>query len=1753
MLLSHHPQQQNKITETSNKSKEQELEYYNLEQESRSWIQEFDAKSIGATLFDKNHSDTLDYPSLHKLFTHFDERLLSNLTLNTMEYSVFGLVSTCLNFKHANKQVFVILLKLVDILTSKHKKVLDSLLSSNSDSLKNVNFLKFLFIYETVLRDVYSSNTYGWEKDKDASSLLEQISQEFIAHKLNSKNNEGLETSQQETDLRKIISVALSLNEIFSAVFTANLSESSILEMIESLNRISAHILSSHHAHKFDWAFRTYLNISSRVLNLTSIILRQSSMSIVFTAMFVKKMIYLKENFLKLSQTPHFLLFKQRMDEQLVHMDDIIYQYLKNTNGGISKSLIDTDMNNYGLIVSNTLSFKCQFLKANIGDNVSYLFKTLVSISRENPSSLIHSMNLIYKAFEHEVNHNTFLTESTNLYIKTKQAFMFSIIWLIFLEYNKGNIQQEDFFSLLETLLRILHDFDIYKTASENSVPYKFLEGLVNRVFRNILIFELDSLTTSQVKQIMTCLRRVIITDYRIIEGYYSYIWKMVLKIQQRDIEAFHLSEFMGDMLSIFVHFAKGKQAFDDLFSAIDMIHQSFRNSIKSLVQNIAPTDIVIYFNYLIDLVNQRLDEYGEQEAKRLLVVLLFPLTSFGFYVTLNESNYKKLQKLAKQCCTKIVKRLMNLGMSEQNQAAVIQLYYSMSNIIYRSEEFSSDVFSMKDINNHNGEDYVINYYDGTGLTMNSFINGKPFKDVFQTLSFKNKGIYCYIIFRRMMSINQQVNIRKHNLITSNQELYSYETQESKTEQELLTQNFQIYFDFIQNELNSYMHLHKFKDEDFSHEEISSYDWGGFIESIDNEKKYLSMLCYMRNLSQFMLTQLINAIRIKGNSFKLLPYSLERVTLDLWKDDMLFEQRDVQDSFEEFLYNEVKKSIKYASTMLFGELKWAKKVKSIIKKATLEIDLSDCRKVEKKIHSLMKYVDSKIFQSSSEDSLDMNLFSSFQTQFTYSQTIQNWNEYLCPFINLIPLFPFKYFSSRFAMSMFCMLLCYDVIINCDIASSNTSKNFTDCTFPLFGSNRIKFIASLRHVQLLLLKTLPEENVREMIQIGSPLLLRYYIRTCSATSKTIANDYSELLNSYTAEVLRILFKSLLKGNSTMHEHDLSHSILSTLLHVDVLKNHDLTTKMLHVRFTNTLLSALFSQLRVIEPRSDESFDHEDEMNETCYALLFQNSLLGKTLNIYEFEHELVEYSTQNKRNISMEMFENVILFAKILLVTSHSSKGLPSSNLLNTQELMRNLYECMSCFLDSSQVATTLMHTSSLTELIELVTLYGPSLGEDSCSTTQCPIPPSSLFVKIVKFIQDHIASTLHKPLDDTVSSLHNKKIGTKSEGERILSMMVSSLSQPQIDFLIRLHLDQLNEFNQHYSMPTITVQNASHHQKQVQTNVAKLENIISSLHICLESIHKKELLFYLCNIIESLKFSTRSYLFNSVPVSNHSSLNKEYWQINASIQSMVVKLLKLVSFITNEMRTSQIEIPKSSIDVLISLVSDVAVSSSIFTYSSIDVASRGKNILELAKLSYSDLNVMKLDPNIVIILSEILETLVKHNILNVSKISCVQTLLNCIMNMMFVRVVVFDSLLESKDNQILSLSSCTQCAEAIGAVYHCISKLVSWDEFKAHIVFEFISTFSAINELVGFEDNNDDRSTTTKHHHHDGQQFISKLLASNKKKILDHLIKNGIFVLLSSNVVKFKISNWIQESSKIQTLQHLFTHILQYHATEMGF
>ena len=1726
-------------------SEGKEFEFKDLENTVEDWKKSFDCKQPAKALFEKD-SD-INEVHINNLYKHFDERLLSNLTLNAMEYSVYSLVQSCNNLSKKGKE-FPTLLKIIHILTTKHKRVLDSLIASNQNVSNSLNFVQIFYIYQSILMDVFGSASKKW--DEETISIIQQVSKDFISSQSTTSND----SSNKDTgkDLRKIIFSALSLNELFSSFFSST--PQSAMTMVQSMNTLASTILSTRVTDKCEWATNVFLEVSSRVLEIVSYLLMQQSVTPLFTVSITKELVFLREKYRAMLSHALFSNHQTRIINQEHVIDELIFQYLKSTQGGISRSMISQDMECYGLILDTRVSFKCKFLKSLPEDNTRLLMETIISILRENPSSLLQSIHTIYKAFETEVTNNTLLSNSSSIFDKTKQSFIFSIMWLTFLEYQRENLSRSKFIELLTQFFDIIQKFDIYKMTSENSVPFKFLGGIVYRVFVNMFIFETDSLSFDETKVMMECLRYIINTDYRFLDGYFSYIWKMILKVKPSDIEALNINGFVGDMLNIFVSFSRGRNAFDDMFAAVDMLTksadintnfdfpiiqlESFRNNVKNLILNIAPTDIVIYFKYLIEIINKRLDTYNDNLTNKLMVLLVFPLTSFGFHVSLNESNYKKLQKLAKTTCSQIVKRLLNRELDDRNQAAVIQLYYAMSNIIHRSEEFSSDVFSMKEIENSSSEDFLVNFHDGTGYTMSNFgTSGKSFKKVFKKLSFKNKGIFCYIIFRRMMSINQQINIRQHNLITSNQDMYSYETSESRKEQKILMKSFKKYFEFIQNQFNALTQLHHFEMNDFTEEEISSFDWGGFIENIVDEKKYLSMLWYLiasnflyivpyceadylNNLSRFMISQLVNAIRMKKNKIHSLPFTLERVTLDLWKDDLLFEKKEIQYSFEQFLYEQVSNSVAHVGGLVFNDQKkWSKKLKRLVSKSTLDADISDFT-AEKYLFKFLEYFESKILGVTDDKGLDVEIFSSIKSKFS-AGAVEDWTSYLSPFINFIPLFPAQYFSSSFALSMFCLLVAYDAMLVLDLCSNSETKTM-DCSYPLFGNDKMKCIASIRQVQSILLNLLPSEHLKTVSQSS---LIRFYIRTCSAVvTKCPTNPASNLCSLNTLSLVKVLFSQALSEDLSTS----SKSVMVSLLHSDVLVK-DVTSPAycLHLKFSNALLSALFSNITA-QIKQDASIS-QLEFPSGAYSVLFDNKIYGDSDFYSSFEKTIVKTWIKKTTDVPAEVFENIIHVVKLLLLASRSKNGLSSSF---EPALFHSMYRWL-----ASYFTNTVKHETAsfpLKDLIELVSMFGPSSAIES-EENDIPIPPSELFVRVVNSIQASMECFEVEDSDDIME----KRVGHKTEGELVLSGMIKSLSNPHRDFLISLMLKQLQEFSSTYSMPLVTVENASQHVNQVETNVKRLIKLIACLQTCLESIQKKDIIFYLCNIIECLKFGTRSYLFNIVPISNINSTNPDYWKINSLTQTLVYRMLKLISFLANEFKTYKLGIPKVSLDMFMSLITDISVSTCIFTYSTPDIACRGKNIFYLSKLSAHELKVMRLDPNIVVMLSGIVETLVKHGILNMSRINLVQGILNSIMNMLFERVVIFDSLLEVKDYR--TISSCTQCSESLGSIYNAISNLLSWDQFKAHLVFEFITTLSAVNELVGLDD------TDSAEH-----QYIAKLLATNKKRILDTLIQSGVYNLITSNVVRYKITNWIQDTSNNQMMQNLYSQIIQFNSNDLG-
>src|SRR3989338_9551682 len=105
-------------------------------------------------------------------------------------------------------------------------------------------------------------------------------------------------------------------------------------------------------------------------------------MRVVFTVKFATKLIFLKEKFLKLSKFGDSL--SEKINQQISTIDNLIFQYIKNTNGGISDYLDNPDTQIYGLVQARNVSFKAAFLNEAKGSNTFYFFNEIVSIIRED-------------------------------------------------------------------------------------------------------------------------------------------------------------------------------------------------------------------------------------------------------------------------------------------------------------------------------------------------------------------------------------------------------------------------------------------------------------------------------------------------------------------------------------------------------------------------------------------------------------------------------------------------------------------------------------------------------------------------------------------------------------------------------------------------------------------------------------------------------------------------------------------------------------------------------------------------------------------------------------------------------------------------------------------------------------------------------------------------------------------------------------------------------------------------------------------------------------------------------------------------------------------------------------------------------------------------------------------------------------------------------------------------------------------------
>ncbi|KAL0488236.1 hypothetical protein AKO1_008904 [Acrasis kona] len=297
----------------------------------------------------------------------------------------------------------------------------------------------------------------------------------------------------------------------------------------------------------------------------------------------------------------------------------------------------------------------------------------------------------------------------------------------------------------------------------------------------------------------------------------------------------------------------------------------------------------------LIDNTLMRIDRFQDG-----IGLLMYPLTTFGFNVIINESNFSQLENMSKSTTSTIVKPLL-----KQMNAINVQLYYAMSSLIKRTEEFSSDIFSFKPLRG-NGHKYLIDFRDGSGMTLQEMIdmNNKT-----SSGGYKLKAIQSFIIFQRLYTFNQQLMISRGIGEESNH----------------LRDGFENLFNHIRLEFTR-------ESQTCSAEALERANWNGYIENVQDQPSYVVMLWYLvthnfsqlvpylseshfENIIDFLIVQrsVTNDRRSNGSDGNqqgiVTAHNMSNITLDFWNDSNVFEFDSIVGLFQSALINRLLENV----------------------------------------------------------------------------------------------------------------------------------------------------------------------------------------------------------------------------------------------------------------------------------------------------------------------------------------------------------------------------------------------------------------------------------------------------------------------------------------------------------------------------------------------------------------------------------------------------------------------------------------------------------------------------------------------------------------------------------------------------------------------------------------------------------------------------------------------------------------------------
>ncbi len=440
-----------------------------------------------------------------------------------------------------------------------------------------------------------------------------------------------------------------------------------------------------------------------------------------------------------------------------------------------------------------------------------------------------------------------------------KQEFIIHLLYVIRNAYKSFRFDSQIYYALVDRVLGTLITLGVYRLPAESSPDYGQIFTLAEEIIENFdgdIHFELIS--------------KLVRLDYRVLLAKLDTIWKFILASEKID-----MTPYVATLFDVFISNKMTYTLIENLFLAFDasqnvenslLVLPTFRAKFKESIIKLGPSQIIPFMQMIIDNTESRIKHDSD--------FIIFPLTMFGFNVIINDSNFGNVEKLAKRACHTIIKP----SIEREITAANCQLYYAMSTCIKRTEEFSSDIYTLKSITPENQE-LLIDYRDGTGLTL------EQVEKMYSKISYRLKAIISYVIFQRLYTFNQQL------MINPNRDLELY---------------FGKLFDFLKKEFLSVA----------SHEQGQ---WNGYIESVNSKQEYAIMLWYLvtRNFGQMVpyltadsFTQVIDFLLVQkleqlDSMHETSLFTMGKITQEFWDDSELFEFVSIRPIFQSVLFERI--------------------------------------------------------------------------------------------------------------------------------------------------------------------------------------------------------------------------------------------------------------------------------------------------------------------------------------------------------------------------------------------------------------------------------------------------------------------------------------------------------------------------------------------------------------------------------------------------------------------------------------------------------------------------------------------------------------------------------------------------------------------------------------------------------------------------------------------------------------------------------